>query len=100
LFVLSSLSVGFSISTIEALATGLPAIVTRCGGPEEIVTDGVDALMVEPGNPGALADGLAALLHDEGRARSLAEAGKARVGERFGMDTMLARYIALYTEAH
>lgn len=99
LFVLSSLSEGFSISTIEALATGLPAIVTRCGGPEEIVTDGVDALMVEPGNPGALADGLKALLNDEARARSLAEAGKARVGERFGMDTMLARYIALYTEA-
>jgi len=97
LFALSSLSEGFSISTIEALATGLPVIATRCGGPEEIVTEGVDALLVPPGDPAALASGLMTLLGDEAQARRLAEAGRAAVGGRFGMETMLGRYIELYT---
>jgi glycosyltransferase involved in cell wall biosynthesis len=37
LFLLTSSSEGFSIATIEALATGLPIVATRCGGPEEIL---------------------------------------------------------------
>jgi glycosyltransferase involved in cell wall biosynthesis len=44
-FVLSSSSEGFSIATIEALATGLPVVATKCGGPEEIITDGENGLM-------------------------------------------------------
>lgn len=96
LFLLSSTSEGFSISTIEALATGLPAVVTRCGGPEEIVTADVDGLMVAPGDPAALSEGLLALLGDNGRAERLAQAGRQRVRERFDVEAMLARYIALY----
>jgi len=98
LFLLSSISEGFSISTIEALATGLPAVVTRCGGPEEIVTEDIDGLMVPPGDPAALAEGLKTLLGDRPRAQRLADAGRASVGERFGMEAMLSKYIALYTE--
>ncbi|KZZ40082.1 hypothetical protein A3758_09390 [Oleiphilus sp. HI0118] len=45
IFLLTSSSEGFSIATIEALATGLPVVATKCGGPEEILADVDDSLL-------------------------------------------------------
>jgi glycosyltransferase involved in cell wall biosynthesis len=61
LFVLPSVFETFSVVTIEAMATGLPVLVTRCGGPEEYVTDAVGRI-VPPCDADALADGLADML--------------------------------------
>lgn len=57
LFVLPSLAETFGIAAAEALATGLPVLATRCGGPEEFVTDEV-GMLVSPGNVDALCEGL------------------------------------------
>jgi glycosyltransferase involved in cell wall biosynthesis len=46
---------------VEALACGIPVVATRCGGPEDIVHDGVGTL-VEPDDPEALADGIERIL--------------------------------------
>lgn len=56
IFLLTSSSEGFSIATVEALATGLPVIATKCGGPEEIneLTGGIN--LVEPNNPNGIAN--------------------------------------------
>ncbi|MCK7577966.1 MAG: glycosyltransferase family 4 protein [Chromatiales bacterium] len=96
LFLLSSTSEGFSISTIEAMATGLPVLVTRCGGPEEIVRPDVDGMMVTPGDPEAITEGLLVMLSNRELAQRLAEAGHAQVRTRFGVNRMLEDYIALY----
>ena len=56
-FVLSSRSETFGVACIEALSQGLPCIVTRCGGPEEIVT-AKEGIMIDPGNVEAMADAL------------------------------------------
>jgi glycosyltransferase involved in cell wall biosynthesis len=59
---------------LEALASGTPVVATRCGGPEEIVTDDV-GILVPPENPSALADALCAVLerpYDPSRLRSYA----------------------------
>lgn len=53
-FVLASHIETFGVVLIEALATGLPVIATRCGGPEDFVDDEV-GFLVEPGNVSALA---------------------------------------------
>jgi hypothetical protein len=57
LFVLPSLFETFSLAAAEALATGTPVLATRCGGPEEFVTDEV-GLIVSPGDANALCKGL------------------------------------------
>jgi glycosyltransferase involved in cell wall biosynthesis len=94
-FLLTSTSEGLSIATIEALATALPSVVTRCGGPEEIVTPNRDALMVEP-DTDAIAEGVLRLLGDREFAGQLGAEGLKSVRGRFSIDTMLTQYAALY----
>ena len=79
-FVLPSHAENFGVVLIEALATGLPVISTRCGGPEDIITDGV-GILLRPGDERGLAGALSAmrdsLTFDAGAVR---EYGIARYG--------------------
>jgi glycosyltransferase involved in cell wall biosynthesis len=59
-FVLPSHAENFGVVLIEALATGLPVISTRCGGPEEILTDEV-GILLQPGDEAGLAEALSAM---------------------------------------
>lgn len=97
-FLLTSTSEGLSIATIEALATGLPAVLTLCGGPQEIAKPDIDAVMVEP-NEQAIADGVIKLLGDHALAARLSSAGQQTVAARFAIANMLDSYINLYQQA-
>ncbi len=46
-FVLPSLSEGFSLATVQALAAGRPVVATRSGGPEEMIEDLISGLLVD-----------------------------------------------------
>ena len=63
LFVLPSVYETFSVPAIEALATGIPVLATRCGGPEEFVIKDV-GLLVPPGDAEALCKGLDDMLNN------------------------------------
>ena len=82
LFVLPTLSDGFALTQLEAMARGLPVIATpNCG---EVVGDGVDGLIVPAGDPMALAEAFQLLIQDPEKLRSMSEATKAKV-EQFSL---------------
>lgn len=97
LFALSSTSEGFSISTIEAMAAALPIVVTRCGGPEEIISHGENGLMVPPADPFALAGAIERLLGDPEQAQRLATQARETAAERFDIEQMVKAYRAIYS---
>lgn len=77
-FTLSSIHEGLPISLVEAMAMGLPPVVTAVGGVPEVVVDGRDGIVVPPRSPGALADAYVELARDTDRRRALAEAAARR----------------------
>ncbi len=98
LYVLSSTSEGFSLSTVQASAAGLPIVATRSGGPEEIVVHEETGLLVDPGSSAALEKGLAELLEHPDLGSRLGQAARARALDLFSLPSMLAAYQALYDE--
>jgi len=95
-FCLSSSSEGFSISTIEAMASVLPVVVTKCGGPEEIIIDSSMGSMVQTGNPQELANELIRLIENPEQASSLAVNARKRVENAFSLDKMVDSYNEIY----
>ena len=96
IFALSSDSEGLPIALLEAMACGVPAIVTGVGAMPEVVDHGRAGLVVPPGDRMALAQAIAALCGDAGRRAALAEAGLRRVRERHSAERMARDYEALY----
>ena len=71
---------------LEAAASGLPIIATNVGGTPEILTDGVSARLVPPGDPQAMAVAIAELTSSPERSRELAVAARQRIVEQFTID--------------
>jgi len=69
---------GVPTKLVEYLASGRPVVITRVGDIPELVTDGVDAVLVDPGNVPALGDAIAQLLDDPVRAARIGQAGRER----------------------
>lgn len=97
-FALSSDSEGLPIALLEAMACGVPAVVTDVGAVGEVVDHGTAGVLVPPGDRTALARAMRALCGDAGRRAALAEAGLRRVRERHSAERMAREYEALYRE--
>lgn len=97
-FVLPSVSEGFSIATIEAMACGLPVVVTRSGGPEEIISSGETGLLVEAGSCEKIAAAIEWLHQNRPAAIILAEAGRRFARRCFSIQAMGDSYQGLYRE--
>jgi glycosyltransferase involved in cell wall biosynthesis len=89
LFCLPSRTEGLGIAVIEAMAMGLPAVVSRVGGLPEVVEDGVTGALVPPGDHGALAEAIAAILGDARRATQMGAAGRDRASLCFDSRAMV-----------
>lgn len=95
---LPSLSEGMGRVLMEAMAMNVPVVASRTGGVPEVVTDGETGLLVSPGDPAALAEGLAALLGDEAGRRAMAERARRRVAEEFSLDRMIRSVEQIYMD--
>jgi glycosyltransferase involved in cell wall biosynthesis len=94
--VLPSRAESLGMVLVEALACGTPVVATRCGGPEDIVNDGVGVL-VPPEDPEALAYGIEHVLTHAGKydpARL-----RAHALEKFGLEAVGERLEQVYREA-
>jgi glycosyltransferase involved in cell wall biosynthesis len=95
--VLPSISEGLPVVLLQALASQKAVVATSVGGLPEILTDGVDGVLVPPADPDALARGIAALAADADRRTRIARAGRARA-ERLSDDDVHRRLDAIYRE--
>jgi sugar transferase (PEP-CTERM/EpsH1 system associated) len=96
LFVLSSVSEGVPMTLLEAMAAGLPAVVTDVGGNREIVVPRETGFVVPPQSPTALADAIVKIMRDPAMAQRMGEASRRRVEADFDVRQVVARYQALY----
>jgi mannosyltransferase len=83
LFVAPARWEGFGLTPIEAMASGVPVIATRVGAFAEQVEDGVTGRLIPPGDVGALAAAMDAMLADPAALAAAGRAARARVEERF-----------------
>jgi sugar transferase (PEP-CTERM/EpsH1 system associated) len=95
-FALPSLAEGISNTILEAMASGLPVVATDVGGNGELIDVTRTGVLVEAGDDEALAQALLAYASDREHARAAGSAGRARAERLYGLDTMVARYAALY----
>ncbi len=95
-FVLSSLSEGYSIALLEACAAALPIVATAVGGNAEIVREGHNGLLVPPRDLLALAGALCRMLGEPALAARCGAAGRDWVLAEGSFATMAARYDTLY----
>lgn len=98
LFVLSSTEEGVSLTLIEAMAAGLPIVATRVGGNPEVVVDGETGLLVEAGQPAALAAAIESLLGDPEIRSRMGRRGRDVAAERFDIERVIDEYQAIYAE--
>jgi glycosyltransferase involved in cell wall biosynthesis len=87
---------GLPLVALEAMRAGRPVVAAASRGLRELIRDGVDGLLVPPGQPRALADAVARLLGDTSLARRLGEAAASRVEREFSESAMIHAYSAAW----
>jgi phosphatidyl-myo-inositol alpha-mannosyltransferase len=88
----------FGMVLTEAFAAGTPVVASNIAGYRDVVRDGVDGVLVPPGDPQALAEALHDLFDEPERRRDMARAAAADVG-RFAWPAVADQVMAAYEEA-
>jgi glycosyltransferase involved in cell wall biosynthesis len=94
--VLPSSNEGTPVSVIEALGAGRPVVATRVGGVPDVVRDGKDGFLVEPGETDELAERLERLARDPELRERMGREGRDRVLPRYAVDRLVDDVDQLY----
>ena len=95
-FVNSSVSEGLPTAMLEAMACGLPVVVSECGDVREAVRDGVEGFIFAPHDTDAMVETLATLSSDSTLRARMGAAGRARAQGEFGLQQQIELFTSLY----
>ena len=93
LFTLTSESETFSLAALEAMAFGLPAVVTNVGGAAEMITDYENGFLVSPRDPEKIADGWKKALSHPFDSSAI----RKQVVDYFSIDQMVNNYLQVFS---
>jgi glycosyltransferase involved in cell wall biosynthesis len=96
--VLPSYAEGLPMAILEGMAHGLPVIATRVGAIPEVVHDGHEGFLIEPGDVEALADRLLRIAADPQLRLTMGAAARRCVEAEYSLDVMVERIMAIYSE--
>jgi len=96
-FVLPSYNEGMSVATLEAMAAGLPVVVTRTGGTAELVVEGVNGLTFEWADVETLTTHLKRFALDRSLARTMGAASRQRAA-LFSWDVAAQMYLTMFNQ--
>ena len=87
---------GTPLSVLEYMQAELPIVATRVGGIPDVIEDGVEGVLVDPGDPGALAVAIDGVLAEPSSAARLAAAARRRQVAEFGIDVTVQAIERIY----
>ena len=96
IFLFPSFFEGFGKAFLEAMSRGACVVATRVGGPADVLNDGVDGILIAPGDAQALTDGALLLMNDADRARTMSAAA-VETAHRYSWDRVARETVAFYT---
>jgi glycosyltransferase involved in cell wall biosynthesis len=95
-FVYPSYSEGMPMAVIEAMACGLPVVATKVGGLPDLVMDGVNGLLVEPGRPDQMATAFRKICHDSSLLRKMERKSHQIAFEQYSMEQRATQLVDIY----
>lgn len=96
MFVLSSRFEGFGLVLIEAMECGLPVVSFDCqSGPSEIITDGIDGLLVTPNDVCKLSAAIKKLIEDQGLREQMGKKAQDKA-QRYAVNNVMKKWTELY----
>lgn len=95
-FVLPSRWEGMPNALLEAMACGLPCVATRVSGSEDLISDGINGLLVEPEQPAEMALALRRVVEDADQARRMSQEAYATVMREYQLATVVEQCLGLY----
>jgi glycosyltransferase involved in cell wall biosynthesis len=95
LFVLPSLQEGMPNTLLEAMACGLPSVATRIGGVVDIVRDGENGLLVDPGDAAGISAAITKLLGDPELSRRISSSALGTIADSYRLDRIVRQYTEL-----
>ena len=95
--VLATFTEGISNSILEYMSLSKPVIATSGGGTNEIVVDEQTGFLVKQSDPKDLADKVEILLNDRTKRQEMGKSGRRRIEDVFSIESMVAKYVSVYS---